>query len=65
MQICCNISGENFALAQSCNREGLGIKFEFTAPNTPQQNRRAECKFATLFGRVRAMLNGAGLSNAL
>ena len=33
------------------------IKFEFTAPNTPQQNGKAERKFATLKGRIRAMMN--------
>ena len=49
MHICCDNSGENYALEKSCKREGLGIKFEFTAPNTPQQNGRAERKFATLF----------------
>ena len=34
-------------------------KFEFTAPNTPEHNGRVERKYATLFGKVRAMLNEA------
>ena len=50
-------SGENRVLEAACKQEGLGIKFEFTSPNTPKQNRRIERKFATLYGRVRAMIN--------
>ena len=37
----------------------LKAKFEFTAPDTPQQNGRIERKFATLNGKCRAMLNAA------
>ena len=37
----------------------LSAKFEFTAPNSPQQNGRIERKFATLNGKCRAMLNAA------
>ena len=51
-------SGENRALESMCKQEGLGIQFEFTALNTPQQNGRVERKFATLYGRMRAMLSG-------
>ncbi len=36
--ICCDNAGENVALEMSCKQEGLGIKFEYTAPGTPQQN---------------------------
>ena len=50
-------SGENRTLKASCKQEGVGIKFEFTAPNTPEQNRRIERKFATLYGRMRVMMN--------
>ena len=35
------------------------------APNTPQQNGVVERKFATLFGRSRAMLNQAGFNEEL
>ena len=31
-------SGENKSLQKECNKENLGIIFEFTAPGTPQQN---------------------------
>jgi hypothetical protein len=35
------------------------VKFEFTAPDTPQQNVKIERKFATLYGKVSATLNKA------
>ena len=50
---------------EACLDAGLGIIFEYTAVNTPQQNGRVERKFATLFGRVRAMLNGARLKGEM
>jgi hypothetical protein len=37
----------------------IKVKFEFTAPDTPQQNGKIERKFATLYGKVRATLNEA------
>ena len=46
----CNNSGENNTLQRSCKQEGLGIVFEYTAPNTPQQNGRVERRFPTLYG---------------
>jgi len=58
----CDNAGENQAFEKVCNQEGLGIDFEYTAPGTPQQNGRVERKFATLFNRVRAMLNGGKFS---
>jgi hypothetical protein len=36
-------------------KQQTGIRFEYTAPGTPQRNGVAERKFATLFSRVRAM----------
>ena len=58
-------SGENLALQELCEQEGLGIKFEFTAPNTPQQNGRVERKYQTLYGRMRCMLAGSGIEGSL
>eukprot|EP00970_Alexandrium_tamarense_P003304 scaffold525_cov112-Alexandrium_tamarense.AAC.1 len=58
----CDNSGENNALQRSCKQEGLGITFEYTAPNTPQQNGRVERRFPTLYGRVRAMLQDVSVS---
>jgi hypothetical protein len=59
--ICCDNSGENHDI-QNYLREkspNMKCKFEFTAPDSPQQNGKIERKFATLYGRVRAILNGA------
>jgi hypothetical protein len=36
------------------------IKFEYTAPNTPQQNGNIERKFVTFYGKIRSILNAAG-----
>ena len=54
----CDNAGENDALKRACLEEGLGVTFEMTAPSTPQQNGKVERKFATLYGRMRAMLRG-------
>ena len=61
----CDNAGENLMTERKCKEEGLGIKMEYTAPNTPQQNGRIERKFPTLYGRVRAMLNAAQVSKTL
>ena len=46
------------------NRQwGLNILFEFTARQTPQQNGKVERAFATLYGRMRAMMLSAGFDN--
>ena len=37
----------------------MGIKFEYTAPGTLQQNRVVERAYVTLIGRGRAMINHA------
>ena len=54
-------SGENKSLQKECDKQNLGIIFEFTAPGTPQQNSVAERRLPTLMGRARAMLIQAGL----
>ena len=59
--ICCDNAGENLTLEKECKREGLGVQFEFTSRYTPQQNGKVERSFATLFGRMRAMMITAGL----
>jgi hypothetical protein len=58
----CDNSGENNALQRICKHEGLGIKFEYTTPNTPQQNGRVERRFPTIYGRVRAMWRDISVS---
>ena len=41
---------------KECDKQNLGVIFEFTAPGTPQQNSVVERKIPTLMGRARAML---------
>ena len=55
-------SGENSSLQKECEKQNLGIIFEFTAPGTPQQNSVVERKIPTLMGRSRAMMIEAGFS---
>ena len=43
-------SGENRSLQKECDKQNLGIIFEFTAPGTPQQNSVVERKIPTLMG---------------
>ena len=54
-------SGENKSLQKECDKQNLGIIFEFRAPGTPQQNSVAERRIPTLMGRAIAMLIQAGL----
>lgn len=61
----CDNAGENIKTEEECHKQGLGVTFEYTSPNTPQQNGRVERKFATLYGRVRSMMNAARLTGAL
>ena len=56
-------SGGNRSLQKECDKQILGIIFEFTAPGTPQQNSIAERRIPTLMGRARAMLIQAGLES--
>ena len=56
-------SGENKSLQKECNKEILGVIFEFTAPGTPQQNSVAERRIPMLLGRARAMLIQAGIDS--
>ena len=56
-------SGEVKRLQKECNKENLGVIFEFTAPGTPQQNSVAERRIPTLMGRARAMLIQAGIDS--
>ena len=55
-------SGENRSLQRECDKQNLGVIFEFTAPGIPQQNSVAERKIPALMGRARAMMIQAGLN---
>jgi hypothetical protein len=61
----CDDAGENRALEKACIKAGLGIQFEYTSPGTPQRNGRVERKFATLYGRVRAMYDFANVEESI
>ena len=41
------------------------MKFEFTAPGTPQQNGKVERAFATIYGKIRSMLNSARITTGV
>ena len=57
----CDNAGENKSFQSLLKKKWkYYIKFEYTAPNTPQQNGKIERKFATLYGRIRFVLNAAG-----
>ena len=61
----CDNGGENKGTEEYLKERGVSVKFEYSAPETPQQNGKVEWKFATLFGWIRAMLNAAGLEGEL
>jgi hypothetical protein len=56
----CDNSGENESLRKALIREGINVHMEFTAPQTPKEDRKVERAFATLWGRTKAMLNSTG-----
>ncbi|CAJ1945008.1 unnamed protein product [Cylindrotheca closterium] len=64
-KIRCDRAGENMKFQDEAKNEGRGLTFEFTAPNTPQRNGRVKRKFATAFGRVRAMMNTARMTETM
>ena len=51
-----NNARENKGFQKDANREGLGITFEFTAPNTPQQNSVVESAIRYLSACARSMM---------
>ena len=61
----CDDAGENKAFYEECRSKGMNIRFEFSGPRTPQRNGKVERKFQTFYGRIRAMLNCAGLKDHL
>ena len=52
-------------MEEMSTNQDLGVRFEYTSVGTPQQNGRAERKFATLYGRVRSMMIDAGIEEEL
>ena len=56
-------SGENRSLQKECDKQDLGVIFEFTAPGTPQKNSVVERRIPILVGRERAMLIQVGINS--
>ena len=56
-----NDAGENRSMKDDHRIKSFGVKFEFSGPRTPQRNDKVERKFQTFYGRIRSMLNGAGI----
>jgi hypothetical protein len=62
----CDNVGENKAFQATLKEDMLyEIQFEYTAPYTPQQNGRTESKFATLYGKIRALNTASQFSQIL
>jgi hypothetical protein len=61
----CDNAGENKAMKDDPEIKPFGIKFEFYGPRTHQRNGKVERKFQTFYGRIRSMLNCAGLKDEL
>jgi len=58
----CDGAGENKGLADKAREENRNVKFEFTAPGTPQQNGKAERMIATIWGKLRTTMIWSELS---
>jgi hypothetical protein len=61
----CDDSGENKSFDDECCASEHNIKLDFSGPRTPQRNGKVERKFQIFFGRIRAILNNAGLEEGL
>ena len=60
----CDNAPENYEAEKLCKKNNIHANFEYTAPNTPQQNGKVERKFATLYGRVRACFNDCNMEKS-
>ena len=54
--------GKNWELEYKFLKHILGIKFEYTIPNTPQYNGLVERKFQSLYNKLRDTLFESGLN---
>jgi hypothetical protein len=63
---CCDNYWENRNLQEALTTEvPFQVRFEYTAPNPLQQNGRIERKFATLYGKIFALMTASRLSQTL
>jgi hypothetical protein len=63
---CCDNAWENKTFQDTLTHDfPYHINFEYTAPNTPQQNGLIERKFATLYGKIRALTTASQLPQKL
>ena len=60
----CDNARENKTLKAKCKKERPGIKFKYTARNTPQHNRHVERSVATLKVKIQTMLQAAGMKQS-
>ena len=60
----CDNGGENKFLERESDKNELGIIFEYTAPETPQQNGVVERALVAVMVRTRSMMNHAGFTMA-
>jgi hypothetical protein len=60
-----NNARENITMKDDLEVKTFGVKFEFSDPRTPHRNGKVERKFQTLYGRIRSMLNEAGIQGQL
>ena len=59
----CDNAGKNRDFKKASKKVGMGIQFESTMSDTPQQNSRVKQKFVTFLNRICAMLNGGKFSS--
>ena len=61
----CDNAPENYSLKETTEKQGMSVKYEFTARGTPKQNGKIERKLRTIWGRTKAMLNSANLKGTI
>ena len=61
----CDNAGENKKITEKLSELQKNIITEYSVPGTPQQNGVVERAFATLYGRVRAMLTYAKMKGEI
>ena len=50
-------------MENKCKSKGLGVALKYVRPRAPHRNGKVVRKFQTLYVRIRAMLDGAGLQD--